>query len=53
MGVGCEFDTKKTEFGWSSALITHIVQVVVDGQKRRALAHRGVGRAQSLILTLQ
>lgn len=42
---GCEFDTKKAEFGWGNTLITHIVQVVVDGQKHRVLDCEGVGQA--------
>lgn len=41
---GCEIDTKNTDFGWSNTLITHIVQVVVDGQKHGVLVCRGAGR---------
>lgn len=43
-GGWCEFDTQNTDFGWSSTLITHIVQVAVDGQKRAVLACRGAGQ---------
>lgn len=41
---GCEFDTKKTDFGWCHTLITHIVQVAVDGQKHGVLDCRGAGQ---------
>lgn len=42
--MGGEFDTKMTDFWWSNTLITHIVQVVVDGQKHAVLDYRGAGR---------